>query len=205
MNATTFLVLAPLPARMSTTVAVLTFDGADELDVVGPFEVLAAAADRGCALDVSLRTPTPTDRVTLAHGMKQVPDGALGDPDLCVVPGGGWSTGAADGVRGQLDGPLPDRLASLHESGTAVVSVCTGALLLAEAGLLDGRRATTHRAAREDLRDRGVEVVSDRVVADGDVVTAGGVTAGLDLGLHLVARYCGSDARDAVATALEYG
>jgi transcriptional regulator GlxA family with amidase domain len=82
--------------------------------------------------------------------------------------------------------------------------VCTGAGILAAAGVLEGRRATTHHAARRDLEESGVEIVEARVVDDGDVLTAGGVTAGIDLALWLVEREWGQKLADSVARLMEY-
>jgi transcriptional regulator GlxA family with amidase domain len=122
-----------------------------------------------------------------------------------IVPGGGWADGTPDGVRAECDGPLPRRLAELHAGGTVIASVCTGAMLLAAAGLLAGRPAVTHFTALDDLAAAGADVQRDaRVVDDGDVLTAGGVTAGIDLAIHLVARHRGADAGRVAARRLEY-
>lgn len=85
-----------------------------------------------------------------------------------------------------------------------MASVCIGGMLLAHAGLTDGRPAVTHHGALADLRDTGAEVVEARVVDDGDLVTAGGVTAGIDLALHLVGREVSPDVAERVATEMEY-
>jgi transcriptional regulator GlxA family with amidase domain len=134
--------------------------------------------------------------------MRIEPHGTLEDSvaDFVVVPGGGWNDDGPD-VRVEYDrGKIPDILARLHAEGETVASVCTGALLLAKAGLLDGRPATTHHTAVADLRELGVNVVEERVVDDGDVLTAGGITSGFDLALHVIVRECG----DSVAHELEY-
>lgn len=94
--------------------------------------------------------------------------------DLVVVPGGGWNAGAATGVRAQVDSSLPEALARLHGRGVTVASVCTGAMLLAAAGLTGGRPAVTHHDATGDLRASGAEVVEARVVDTGDILTAAG-------------------------------
>jgi len=85
-----------------------------------------------------------------------------------------------------------------------VAGVCTGALLMAHAGLLEGRRANTHRSAQDDLRALGVTVVDERVVDDGDVITSGGVTSGIDLALWIVEREVDADIADKVAERMEY-
>jgi len=185
-------------------VEVLLFDGFDELDAVGPFEVFANAARSRDDVSVALVTRRPAERVTASHGLVVEPDGVLGDPDLLVVPGGGWADGGDVGVRHEREaGDLPEAIAARHAGGSTVASVCTGAMLLAAAGLLDGRPATTHPVAREDLATV-TKLVDARVVDDGDVLTAGGVTSGLDLALWLVERELGADLADRVARELEH-
>ncbi|HTN51064.1 MAG TPA: DJ-1/PfpI family protein, partial [Anaeromyxobacter sp.] len=99
---------------------------------------------------------------------------------------------------------LPRAIAAAHARGARIASVCTGALLVAAAGLLRGRPAVTHRSALADLARAGAEVMeAARVVDDGDVVTAGGVTSGLDLGLRLVSRIAGPAASGRVAAEME--
>lgn len=187
--------------------AILLFDGVEELDFVGPFEVLATAADFEPDLSVSLRTIDDIERVTASHGLRVEPDGTLdeAEPDLVVVPGGGWNDRADAGARAEAErGALPDALARLHERGATVAGVCTGGMLVASAGLTDGRPAITHAGAIEDLRASGAEVIDARVVDDGDVVTAGGVTAGIDLALHLVEREFGAELARGIAEGIEY-
>ena len=192
---------------MTTEIAIVVYEGFDEMDAVGPYEVFSTAAARGGDLAVSLCTLESADRVTASHGLRVEPDGVLSerDPDLVVVPGGGWNARAGAGAWAEAErGDLPDALAELHADGTTLAAVCTGGMLLAEAGVLDGRPAVTHAGAMDDLRETDAAVVDARVVDDGDVLTAGGVTSGLDLALHLVEKYCGEDVSDAVATEIEY-
>jgi len=192
---------------MRTEIAVVVYDGFDELDAVGPYEVLSAAADAGCDLAVSLRTLEPTDEVTAGHGLRIGVDGTLADadPDVVAVPGGGWSDRSdASAWAEARKGDLPDAIAELHAGGVELAAVCTGGMLLAEAGVLDGRPAVTHASALDDLRATDAEVVDARVVDDGDVLTAGGVTSGIDLALHLVERLCGADMAEEMATRIEY-
>lgn len=195
---------------MTTRIDVLLYDGFDELDAVGPFEVFQNAAGAGADCEVSLVTATPRERVVASHGLDVGVDGTLaapGDadaPDLLVVPGGGWSAGEG-GVRREYDaGDLPPIIAAHYEDGATVASVCTGAMLLEQAGLLGDGPAITHQSAVEDLRAAGVEVPDARVVDTGDIVTAGGVTSGIDLALYLTERAFGADIADSVATTLEY-
>jgi transcriptional regulator GlxA family with amidase domain len=189
-------------------VAIMLFDGFDDLDAVGPLEVFGHAGSR-LAVEAGLYTPEPRERVTSAHGLVLRPDGVLpvspADVDLVVVPGGGWNAGATTGVRAQVDsGCLPEALARLHKRGVTVASVCTGAMLLAAAGLTSGRPAVTHHGATNELRASGAEVVEARVVDTGDVLTAAGVTAGIDLALHVLERKYGSETATRVAETIAH-
>jgi transcriptional regulator GlxA family with amidase domain len=189
------------------TVAIVVFDGFDELDALGPYEVLQNASDVGARISVRLCTLEPTDEVRASHGLRIVPDTTLQEtePDIVVVPGGGWNSQSDEGAYTEARrGYIPDAVARLHEDGVTVASVCTGAMLLAEAGLTDGRPAVTHGAAIEDPRKSGADVVEARVVDDGDIVTAGGVTSGIDLALWLVERVWSREIAEEVARRMEY-
>ncbi|MDG5819685.1 DJ-1/PfpI family protein [Natronococcus sp. A-GB7] len=189
---------------VDVTAEILLFDGFDELDAIGPYEVLANGAAAGASLEVRLVTLEDADLVTASHELRVEPDGTLGEPDLLVVPGGGW-TSDDGGVRTVVDdGAIPDAVDDRFATGATVASVCTGAMILAEAGLLEGRPATTHHDALEDLEESAANVVEERVVDDGDVLTAGGVTAGIDLALWLLEREFGAEIADAVATEMEH-
>jgi putative intracellular protease/amidase len=176
---------------------IVVFDGFDDLDAIAPLEILVAAG-------FPARVVRPAEHpaaVHSAHGLVLNVADILGDaPGLIVVPGGGWLDGTA-GVRDQCEGPLPAELAARHDAGTVISSVCTGAMLLARAGLLQGRPAVTNRMALDDLDAAGADVRREaRVVDDGSVVTAGGPAAGIDLAIRLVARFAGEQAgRDAAA------
>ncbi len=187
-------------------VAILLYEGFDELDAVAPYEVFRTAADYGANLDASLQTLVPSDSVTASHGLRVEPDDVLiGTPDLVLVPGGGWNSRGERGAWAEVqDGTLPERLATLYDGGATVATVCTGALVAAEGGLLEGRPATTHESAKDDLREYGVDVRDDRFVDDGDLLTAGGVTSGIDLALHVVEREFGADVAEKVAGEIEY-
>lgn len=185
----------------------MIFDGVGDLDAFGPFEVLVNAARAGAEVEVRLVTLERAGEVRTSHGATVRPDGVLDDfgIDILIVPGGGWNDRAPQGAWAQAqDGRLPDAIRRLHEGGAVVASVCTGGGIVAASGLLDGRPAITHRAAVEELRERGVEVVDARVVDDGDVVSAGGVTAGIDLALWLVERHWGTPLADHLAVGIEY-
>jgi transcriptional regulator GlxA family with amidase domain len=144
--------------------------------------------------------------VEASRGARLLPDGRLDDrrPDLLVVPGGGWNDRSSVGAWTEYErGAIPDAVARLHADGTTVASVCTGAML-SKAGLLAGRPATIHHGATSDRRATDAEVREERFVDDGDVLTAGGITSGIDLALHLVERECGADVAEAIAGELEY-
>lgn len=188
---------------------VLLFPGFDEADALAPWEVLSGVAGaRPAELSAALVTLDGAGPVTASHGAVLTPDGPLSErPDVLLVPGGGWSrTDARPGARAAAeDGAIPAAIAARHAAGTLVASVCTGGMLLATAGLLTGRPATTHHSALDDLRAAGAEVIDGaRVVDDGDVVTAGGVTSGLDLALHLVERFLGAPLAHLAERELEY-
>ena len=179
---------------------IVLFDGFDEMDAVGPFEVF-----RNAGFDA--RLVADADEITGSHGMTVRPDGPLGaSPDAILVPGGGWNDRGEQGARAEAErGELPRRLAALHGSGVRMLGVCTGVMLLAQAGLLEGRPAVTHHGALGDLGASGATVHDDaRVVDDGDVITAGGVTSGIDLALHVVERERGRAVADAVAREMEH-
>jgi transcriptional regulator GlxA family with amidase domain len=187
-------------------VEVLLYDGFDELDGVGPYEVFETAGALGGDVEARTVSLDGQEWVTASHGLRVGVDGTLGTPDLLVVPGGGWNAGDdRPGARREAErGAIPEAVGHLVDDGVTVASVCTGGMLLAEAGVLDGRPAVTHASALDDLRATAANVVDARVVDDGDVLTAGGITSGLDLALYLVRRFCGPDVAERVATELEY-
>lgn len=185
---------------------VVLFDGVDELDALAPFEVLANAKRFGAPWSVRLAHLEGPREVRGAHGTRFHAECSLTEPAQWVlVPGGGWADNAPEGARAEVrKGALTERLRALHEEGVGLASVCTGAMLLGAAGLLRGRAATTHYSARQELEALGAQVVEARVVDDGDFVTAGGVTSGLDLGLWLLERLGSAALSKKVAQRLEY-
>jgi transcriptional regulator GlxA family with amidase domain len=189
-------------------IAVVVFDGFDELDAIGPLEVLRNAATMGDAdLSVELVALDGAAEVTGSHGLVVRPDARL-DPagtDLLVIPGGGWNDRGAQGAWAEAErGELPAAIAAAHKAGAVVATVCTGAMLASAAGLTRGRPAVTHHDAIEDLRTAGAEVIEARVVDDGNLVTAGGVTSGIDMALWLVERHFGAELATAVAAEIEH-
>lgn len=186
---------------------ILLFDGIDEMDVVGPTEVLRSAAAFGADLTVRLVTEEPRDEVRGAFGMHLRPDGVHGSatPDVLVVPGGGWGARAEVGAWAEhRRGRLEELLREAAPSTPLLAGVCTGTMLLAHAGLVGSRPATTHHAARAELAATGALVCDDRVVDDGDLVTSGGVTSGIDLALWLVHRLDTPGRAERVAERMEY-
>ena len=196
---------------------ILLYDGFDELDGIGPYEVFDYALGYASETDeragrVRYVALDERETVTASHGTGVGIDGVLPEPeseaapDLVVVPGGGWSARDEDASAWAeaQKGAVPRALAAYHAAGTRIASVCTGSMLLAEAGVTDGRRAVTHAAAIDELRESGAEVVDARVVDDGDLLTAGGVTSGLDLALYIVEREFGAEIAERVATVIEY-
>ena len=185
---------------------ILIFDGFDDLDALGPNELLRHAARAGAPFDVSLVQLDGDERVVSGIGTTLVPDGALSErPDLVIVPGGGLMDGSPVGVLAEIRrGAIPAALAERHAAGVAIASVCTGAMLLGEAGLLRGRPATTNKLALDRLPPYGAEVIEERVVDDGDILTAQGVTSGFDLALWLVEREMGAEFARLLAAGVEY-
>jgi transcriptional regulator GlxA family with amidase domain len=196
---------------------IVLFEGFDPLDVVAPFEVLSAGSDAvGGALEVRLvgvDGPGPVTSGTRGLRLEATDVLRPEEPGIVLVPG---ASGPVEGDPDEVD-TIPVLLA--RTAGTAlpdlvrrafaapdvlVAAVCGGSLALAMAGLLEGRRAVTHRLGNDVLEATGVEVVPARVVDDGDLVTAGGVTSGLDLGLHLLERCYGPRVAHAVERLFEY-
>jgi transcriptional regulator GlxA family with amidase domain len=168
-------------------IAIVLFDGAEELDWAGPWEVLAAWSRMWPDDGVSVYTVADSlEPITAAKGLRVLPDHtweSMPKPDVVLWPGG-------IGAREQLGvESVRERVRSLAASGALMTSVCTGSLVYADAGLLDGRPATTWHGAVERLAELGARADGDsRFVDDGDVVTSAGVSAGIDMALHLVAR-----------------
>src|SRR4051794_8550707 len=154
-------------------IEVLVFDGFDELDSLAPFEVFANAAQIVPDLEVSLVTATGQAQVTGSHGVRftALRRWAPEEADVLLVPGGGFAD-PGPGVRDLIaEGTLPADLRRLRPR-QVLASVCTGAMLLAAAGLLKGRPATTHPIAYDALTAAGAELSKTRVVDDGDIVTS---------------------------------
>ncbi|RSD11846.1 DJ-1/PfpI family protein [Amycolatopsis eburnea] len=187
-------------------VQILLFDGVEEQDVIGPLAVLGHAGHQNGQAHVTLVKRGAPGEVTGTFGTRFAvattwsPDAAV---DVLIVPGGGYAMKDGPGVHA-----LIKDTAFLRDLGRArhavVAGVCTGVLVLAAAGLTKGRPCTTHHLAKADLAAQQARVIDARVVDDGDLVTAGGVTSGLDLALWLVTRELGAETAVGVESVLEY-
>lgn len=186
-------------------VSLLVFDEAEVLDVAGPFEVFSVAGRRHGLepFEVALIAER-AGPVRLRNGFTIQPHFTLADapaPDILVIPGG-------YGTRREIDNPA--LVAWLRDAGGRVellLSVCTGALLLAKAGLLDGLDATTHHLTYALLRELAPKArvrEGERFVDNGRVVVAGGVSAGIDMALHVVERLLGTELAEETAAYMEY-
>ncbi|HLL75999.1 MAG TPA: DJ-1/PfpI family protein [Pyrinomonadaceae bacterium] len=179
-------------------IAILLYEGFTALDAVGPYEVLSLVPGARVQFVAKEAGPKRADTGFLSL----VADYAFADvtrPDIVVVPGSSSSTGVAMRDRETLDW-----LRAAHETTRWTTSVCSGALVLAAAGLLAGKRAATHWAAAPYLPQFGAEYAAERVVEEGKIITAAGVSAGIDMALHLAARVAGEETARAVQLMIEY-
>jgi putative intracellular protease/amidase len=178
-------------------IAILLFDRLTALDAVGPYEVLSRLPGATVTFVAEEPGPKRTDTGQLAL----VADASLADlpaPEVVLVPGGPGQQALMD------DGPVHEWLHAAHETSTWTTSVCTGSLILAAAGLLRGKRATSHWLALEELGELGADPVRERFVFDGKLVTAAGVSAGIDMALALAARIAGEEVAQAIQLGIEY-
>lgn len=200
-------------------IQIVLFDGFDPLDVIGPFEVLAAGGDTAgdAALEVELVSAEgPREVVSGTRGLALRATAALRPdrPGYVVVPGASGPTAGDpdDGVetipvllaRFAASAAAPLLRDALHHPDVTVATVCGGSLALAMAGLIEGRHAVTHHLGMDVLDATGVHAVPARIVDDGDLVSAGGVTSGLDLGLYLLEREFGPRVAHEVETLFEH-
>lgn len=190
---------------MKKNVAILVFDDVEVLDFAGPYEVFSVTDEllEHQVLHTFTMALKP-GTVRARNGLKIVPDFTLENcpsPQIIIIPGGA-------GTRPLLHMPaLHEWLRVKSRAAEIVLSVCTGSLILARAGLLEHLRATTHHTAFAELRNAGpnTEVVeNERYVDSGKVVTAAGISAGIDASLHVVARLFGADAAQRTADYMEY-
>ena len=183
-------------------IAIWVWNGVEELDFAGPYEVLTAWARMARdERDITVQlVAESTEPITCSHGLRVIPDVALADlgpVDLFLHPGG------------QVGSLMENEAFQQHlrerAESTLMTSVCNGALVYGKAGLLDGRPAATHWSAVESLAELGVNVDPDaRFVDDGTVVTSAGVSAGIDMSLHLVKRLHSEEAAKLVRRYIQY-
>ena len=178
-------------------IAFLIFEKITALDIVGPYEVLC----RLPGAELTFVAPEAGEKRTDTGVLGLVADASIDDvpeADILVIPGG-------EGNRPLLsDERVLDWVRKIDEGSTWTTSVCTGSTVLAAAGLLDGRPATTHWAYMHRLAELGAEPVSDRVVESGKYMTAAGVSSGIDMALTLVAKLAGDDVAKAIQLGIEY-
>lgn len=185
-------------------IAVLLFDGVELLDFAGPFEVFSVADTTQQELNV-YTVAEKTDPIMAANGLGVIPAYSIHDcpkPDIIVIPGG-------KGTREEMfNRVLTDWIKERSTHAEYVLSVCTGALLLAKAGLLEGLRVTTHHQAFEALAavlPPSAEIVKNvRYVDNGKILLAAGISAGIDMSLHMVSRLLGTERAIATADRMEY-
>jgi cyclohexyl-isocyanide hydratase len=183
-----------IPAHLR--IGALLFEGIDQIDLTGPFEVLSRLPDSEYAIYAKTASP-----VRDINGLTLTPDAALADApqlDVLHVPGGAGQEALMD------DREVLGWLTKQVAGGSRVFSVCTGALLLGATGLLRGRRATTHWASLDLLPYFGATPVDERVVADGTMIFTAGVTAGIDGALRLAAELRGQAAAEGIQLAIAY-
>lgn len=179
-------------------IAIVGFNNMAALDAIGPFEVLAHLPDAtihwvGLETGVVRTEEGAGVGINVDQLIEDVPN-----PDVIVVPGG----------RGEADLRASERfmawLKTAHETSTWTTSVCTGSLVLAAAGILEGKKATSHWLALEQLPQWGAEPTLERVVEQGKVITAAGVSSGIDMALHLAAKIAGDFVAQTIQLGIEY-
>jgi transcriptional regulator GlxA family with amidase domain len=184
-------------------VAVYVFDDAEELDVVGPLEVFGVAGRLRPGSFYAYTLAKKADPVKFRYGLSVIPERTLPQRpsfDILVVPGG---KGAGEVMKDRVS---LDFVREAAKNCELVASVCTGALILASAGLLRGKRATTHWSALKELGEfEGVRVEHRRYIRQGNIITSAGISAGIDMALAIVGSYEGSDLKREVARRMEYG
>ena len=177
-------------------IAIPLFDKITVLDAVGPYEILSRVPGYEVIFVGAEKRPYASDngmlRLNADATLDEVPA-----PEILVVPGG-------YGVFAEMDGPIVPWIEQAHQTSTWTTSVCTGSLLLGAAGVLNGLTATSHWYWLDRLRDYGAEPTGQRVVEQGKVITAAGVSSGIDMALTLVARMATDEVAQAIQLSVEY-
>ncbi len=179
-------------------IAIPIYDGFAALDAIGPYDVLCRIPGAEVVFCAEEAGPKRTENGMVAI-TADLPLAEVDSPDVVVVPGGYGNRRLLD-----PDGAYVSWLRDVHERTSWTTSVCTGALLLGAAGILDGIEATTHWAARDSLAEHGANPVAERVVERGKVMTAAGVSAGIDMALTLTARLTAPEVAQAIQLGIEY-
>jgi transcriptional regulator GlxA family with amidase domain len=180
-------------------IALFIFDRMTSLDAVGPLEIIGRAP--GADVKIVGKSAGPVRAGKSSSGLGLIADHAMADvpsPDILLIPGG------TDMSHVTSDREVLDWVRRAHETTTWTTSVCTGALVLGAAGVLDGKRATTHWSARRQLAEYGAIPVEERVVVDGKVMTGAGVSAGIDMALTLLGKIAGDEHAQFVQLLTEY-
>ncbi|PFZ88604.1 DJ-1/PfpI family protein [Bacillus wiedmannii] len=189
-------------------IQIVLFDGFGELVSFAPFEVLKRAIEEWAPFTVELVASEPKQEVTTSFGVTvKLHDFLRMDnrPDLLIVPGGGWNHKAEQGARKQAElGTLTKIIREMHNEGTIVAGVCTGGMLLAASGILNDKKATMHHLAQNEMSEYGAELLPYRIVDQGNVINARGVTSGVDLGLWITERFASPKIAAAVEYRMEY-
>jgi putative intracellular protease/amidase len=178
-------------------IAIALYDRFTALDAIGPYEVLSRLPGAKVTFVAAEAGPVRTDNGMLTIEAERSLD-ELTDPDILLVPGGPGEVAQRAGER------MLDWVREADRTSTWTTSVCTGSLILAAAGLLDGRPATGHWLAMDELRRLGARPTGQRVVFDGKIVTGAGVSAGIDMALTLAERIAGADVAQAIQLGIEY-
>jgi transcriptional regulator GlxA family with amidase domain len=197
--------IAEPPTAARRNVGILIFDDVEVLDFAGPFEVFAVTDElNGGRVFNVFAVAESTSPIRARNGLRTIPDFTLANapaPHVLIVPGG-------FGTRALLKNrTVVDWIVGRSRAAELTMSVCTGALVLGQAGLLDGLRATTHHDCFSLLRQiapRTTVIETDRFVDNGTIITAAGISAGIDCSLHVVERLLGADAATTTARYMEY-
>ena len=179
-------------------IAILLYDGITALDAVGPYEVLSLLPDVKIQFVAKEIGAKRTDTGFLALAADYQLD-AVPHPDVVLIPGSSSNTASA-----MADQRILDWIRSAHESSQWTVSVCSGALILGAAGVLKGKKATTHWFAMKYLVNFGAEPTSERIVQQGKIITAAGVSAGIDMALYLAGKIAGDETAQRIQLMIEY-
>ncbi|MEM9606256.1 MAG: DJ-1/PfpI family protein [Actinomycetota bacterium] len=181
-----------------TTIAIGLYDRFTVLDAIGPYQVLSSIPGADTVVCAAEAGPVPDEVGALTFQVEHTFD-EIAKPDVLVVPGGFAARRVAEEGH-----PIVDWVRQAHEHTTWTTSVCTGALILGAAGLLDGLDATTHWYAYDQLAGYGASPTEERVVRRGKIITAAGVSAGIDMGLTLTAELAGPEVAQGIQLAIEY-